>query len=230
MDDFQTPFLEVLMPSVTVADFDIQNSGVGVVNAFDKPFVIATTLGKISLGQNAGLCGGMTYATIDYYARDCAAPETLSDPLFDYLCERQTDSLDLPGGVFRYMSWQTMRNDSTMMFGKRIWEGISYLTLNSEWPKIRFLLDGGHVAPLGLIKSNSLNPKELSRHHQVLAYGYDLNPDIQILTIQVCDPNYPRDGSITLRLGIGNPDFYRPVVHSADLSNPIRGFFLSNYV
>src|SRR5262245_57090166 len=164
MDDFQTPFLEVLMPSVTVADFDIQNSGVGVVNAFDKPFVIATTLGKISLGQNAGLCGGMTYATIDYYARDCAAPETLSDPLFDYLCERQTDSLDLPGGVFRYMNWQTSGGDSRMMFGKRIREGISYSTLVGEWPKVQSLLDGGHLAPLGLIRTDSLNPKALSRN------------------------------------------------------------------
>jgi hypothetical protein len=221
---------EATMPTVAVSDFDVKKYGFGLENTFDKPFFIPTKLGKISMGQNAGLCGGMTFSTLDYYADGRPAPDTLSDDLFAYLCERQTDSLDLPGGVFRYMGWQTMGDTSTMMFGKRIREGISYLTLTSEWPKILMLLDGGHLAPLGLIKSNALNPKELSRHHQVLAYGYDLNPDTEILTIRICDPNYPRDPGITLRLGIGHPDFFRPVVHSVKEANPIRGFFLSNYV
>ena len=182
------------------------------------------------MGQNAGLCGGMTFASLDYFATNRTAPDALSDPLFDYLCERQTDSLDLPGGVFRYMSWQTAADNSRMMFGKRIREGISYSTLTSEWPKIQALLDGGHLAPLGLIKTDSINPKALSQNQQVLAYGYELNSEAQILTIQVCDPNCPRDPNITLRLGTGNPDFFRPVIHSADVSHPIRGFFLSNYV
>jgi len=218
------------MPSNEVSNFDVQKYGFGFANSFDKPFVIATKLGKISLGQNAGLCGGMTFASLDYFSFTRPAPDALSDALFDYLCQRQTDSLDLPSGVFRFMNWQTMGNDTTMMFGKRIREGISYQTLINEWPKIQLLLDGGHVAPLGLIKSSSLNPKDLSQNHQVLAYGYNLDPASQILTIQVCDPNYPRDPSITLRLGIANPDFFRPVIHSADLEHPIRGFFLSNYI
>src|SRR5262249_47373443 len=155
----------------------------GFVNSFDKPFVMNTKVGKISMGQIAGLCGGMTFATLDFYANNRSAPDALSDPLFDYLCERQMDSLDLPGGVFRYMAWQAMPDTSSMMFGKRVCEGISYSTLAGEWPKVRALLDGGHVAPLGLIKAHSYSPKDLSRNHQVLAYGYDLNDDTQILTI-----------------------------------------------
>ena len=181
------------------------------------------------MGQNAGLCGGMTFSSLDYYSSSRQAPDAYTDALFDYLCERQTDSLDLPGGVFRYMSWQTAADTSTMMFGRRIREGISYSTLASEWPKVRQLLDGGHVAPLGLIKTNSIKPQNLSLNHQVLAYGYTLDEDAQILTIRVCDPNFPRDASITLRMGTGNPDFYRPIIHSAN-ATPIRGFFLSNYV
>src|SRR5207248_1504810 len=119
-------------PSAQVTDFDVTRYGFGFVNSFDKPFFLSTKLGKLSLGQNAGLCGGMTFASLDYFAKSRAAPDALSDPLFDYLCERQTDSLDLPGGVFRYMSWQTMNDNSTMVFGKRVWEGISYLTLTYE--------------------------------------------------------------------------------------------------
>lgn len=218
------------MPSAIVSDFDVQKYGFGFTNSFDSPFVMKTKLGHISMGQNAGLCGGMTFASLDYYAFSQSAPDALSDPIFTYLCERQTDSLDLPGGVFLYMSWQTAADDSTMMFGRRIREGISYATLVTEWPKIRLLLDGGHVAPLGLIKTDSLSPKDLSLNHQVLAYGYELNEDAQILTLRVYDPNYPRDPDISLRLGTGNPDFFRPIIHSADAGHPIRGFFLSNYV
>src|SRR5262245_55971363 len=113
-----------MMPSALVSDFDILRSGFGFVNSFDKPFVLKTPVGKISLGANAGLCGGMTYASLDYHALGRQAPDELSDPLFDYLCERQTDSLDLPGGVFQYMSWQASASDSSMMFGRRIREGI----------------------------------------------------------------------------------------------------------
>ncbi len=218
------------MSSVTVVDFDIGKYGFGFTNAFDKPFVLRTRLGNISMGQNAGLCGGMTFGSLDYFSCSRTAPDKLTDALFDYLCDRQSDSLDLPTGVFRYMSWQTAANNSQMMFGKRIREGISYSTLTQEWPKIQSLLDGGHLAPLGLIKSDSINPKDMSQNHQVLAYGYTLNDDAQILTLQVCDPNYPRNPGITLRVGTANPDFYRPVLHSAEPDTPIRGFFLSNYV
>lgn len=216
------------MPSALVSAFDIARYGFGFTNQFSDPFVLKTPLGRVSLGQNAGLCGGMTFATLDYYSAGRAAPDALGN-LFEYLCERQQDSLDLPGGVYRYMNWQTAADNSQMMFGWRVREGISYATLTTEWPRVRALLDAGFLAPLGLIKTDSPNPKALSENHQVLAYGYDLSPEAELLKIRVCDPNYPRDGSITLRLGTGNPDFYRPILHSAE-SKPIRGFFLSSYV
>jgi hypothetical protein len=41
-------------------------------------------------------------------------------------------------------------------------EGIFYSTLVIEWPKVKQLLDGGHLAPLGLIKTDSLSFKDLS--------------------------------------------------------------------
>jgi hypothetical protein len=219
------------MSAIRVPDYELSQYSFGFVNSFDKPFSFQSSFGKISLGKNAGLCGGMTFASLDYYATGRSAPDELTDALYDYLCERQTDSLDLPEGVIRYLSWQASYGDSTMMFGKRILEGISYSTLTTEWPKIQALLDGGHLAPLALIKTDSSSPKELSKNHQVLAYGYIANEQTQILTLQVYDPNYPRDHNITLRMGMGNPDFFRPIFHSAEMSeSPIRGFFLSNYV
>src|SRR5689334_13690876 len=94
------------MASALVSAFDVTRYGLGFVNSFEKPFVLNTPLGDVSLGQNAGLCGGMTFASLDYYVAGRPAADELSDVLFAYLCHRQTDSLDLPGGVFRYMQWQ----------------------------------------------------------------------------------------------------------------------------
>src|ERR1041385_1339115 len=102
------------MASAIVSNFDIKRYGFGFMNSFDKPFVLSTKLGRLSMGENAGLCGGMTYGTLDYFSFGRDAPAAVSDELFDYLCERQTDSLDLPGGVFQYMSWQTAAGNSTM--------------------------------------------------------------------------------------------------------------------
>ena len=172
----------------------------------------------------------MTYASLDYYSFDRPAPDVLTDDIFDYLCSRQTDSLDLPGGVFRYLNWQSGGADSTTMFGRRISDGISYATLVHEWPKVRRLLDGGHLAPLALIRADSADPRKLTENHQVLAYGYELNEPAEILTLRVLDPNFPRDGNVTLRMGTGNPDFYRPIIHSGGSGNHARAFFLSNYV
>jgi hypothetical protein len=218
------------MPTTLVTDFDIAKFGFGFENNFDRPFKLRTPIGTLSFGSSIGLCGGMTFATLDYYAHSRPAPESISEELFDYLCARQTDSLDVPFGVMRYLSWQSAADNSTTMHGWRIRDGISHSTIAGEWPKIQALLDGGHLAPLGLVKSGSPSPKHLSKNHQVLAYGYDFNPDSQMLTIRVCDPNYLRDDGVTLRLGTGNPDVYRPVVHSREPDQPIRGFFLSHYV
>jgi len=66
------------------------------------------------------------------------------------------------------------------------------------------------------------------QNHQVLAYGHDLDTNVEMLTIRVCDPNFPRNPDIKIRLGTGNPAFFRPIIHNAN-QTPIRGFFLSNY-
>ncbi len=211
------------MLSTLISSFDVGQFGFGFTNQFDKPFVLDTLLGAISFGQNGGLCGGMVFASLDFFSIGRRAPDILTDSMFDYLCERQVDSLDLPRGLLRYMSWQTGPDSSTYFLN-----GTSYSTIVTEWPKIRALLDNGYVAPLGLIRSSSWDPGDLTRHHQVLAYGYEQHNDSELLVLRVCDPNYPRDHGVTLKMGIGRPDSYRPVMHNKD-STEIRGFFLSPY-
>jgi len=143
------------MPSALVPDFDISEFGFGFLNSFDKPFLLRTPLGRLAFEGNAGLCGGMTFGSLDYYSASRTAP----DELYQYLCDRQMDSLDLPGGVVKYLSWQTTSDTRTMMFGTRVFDGISYSTLTNEWPKIQNLLDSGHLAPLGLIKTDASSPE-----------------------------------------------------------------------
>ena len=62
------------MASAQVTNFDVARYGFGFPNAFDRPFVLNTRVGKISFGANAGLCGGMTFASLDYFSAGHPAP------------------------------------------------------------------------------------------------------------------------------------------------------------
>ena len=221
------------MRSAVVDDFDLATHGFAFGNWFPGRPALSVDLpiiGEVVLARaSGGLCGGMSYTSLDYYSFDMPSPrvETVSDPLYEHIRGRQLSSLDIPAGILRYYNWQTNRDDSLLLLRKRIIEGISYMTLKSEWPRIRRLLDGNRLAPLGLIKSDSLNPAELSENHQVLAYGYTLEGSD--LTLLVYDPNRPGDREVTLTTTIDRPDLFRWVTHNRKGEKPIRGFFLTGY-
>lgn len=82
-------------------------------------------------------------------------------------------------------------------------------------------LDNGKLSPLGLVRVKSLNPFEIRRNHQVLAYGYDLIENN--LSIHIYDPNFPNDDVVTLSLNIGKPESPTSVIHSKS-SEPIYSF------
>lgn len=50
--------------------------------------------------------------------------------------------------------------------------------------------------PLGLVRRTGVNPFRLTRNHQVLAYGYEL--DGERLVVRIYDPNWPDDDSVAL--------------------------------
>jgi hypothetical protein len=221
------------MSSALVADFDLTIHGFPFGNCFPgRPALVVDVplYGRVVLARaSGGLCGGMSFSAIDYYSFGMPAPQAsdVSDTLFEHLRIRQLSSIHIPTGILRYYQWQSRRNDSLLVRDRRLRGGISWLTLEREWPRLRQALDAGRLAPLGLIMAGSFNPVELVRNHQVLAYGYTLAGSD--LTLKVYDPNWPGDRDLTLTTTTDRPDLFRWVEHSVEGTRAIRGFFLTRY-
>jgi hypothetical protein len=57
---------------------------------------------------------------------------------------------------------------------------------------------------VGLIRHHGLNPMELDRDHQVLAYGYTVaDGPGGVITLRLYDPNWPDRDDVTVSLSPG---------------------------
>jgi len=189
--------------------------------------------GKVKIGDaSKGLCGGMVYAVRDFYEAGIPVPAGpqpgAGSPFYDYIVRRLFDSFDIPGGVVKYYTWMnTPEADQPLLARTR--HGIAWRTINEEWPQIRDDIDAGHPGPLGLVTVRSINPMDLGRCHQVLAYAYDL--EWPTLTIRVYDPNTdPADADdCSLTLDLSHPSEKTPITQNPGIPNPIRGYFRTRY-
>lgn len=125
-----------------------------------------------------GLCGGMTFASLDYWLKQWIVPRgngrndqpsratTQGTVLRDYIWTRLLNSIQDNGVTF--VSWVIMANAP---FGA----GLSWLKdqTSAEFQKIKNGIDSGTPVPIGLVgtTANPLND------HQVLCYGYQDNLD-----------------------------------------------------
>ncbi|WP_160723713.1 hypothetical protein [Bacillus sp. USDA818B3_A] len=220
----------------TLTEFLPSSSGFKFGNSFRQvPLKKVKVLGwQIPIGDASyGLCGGLIYAVMDYFEAKMPIPSNSTapsyGPLFEYIVNRQIDSFQLPLGLMKYMvlmnpflpDYETTANKKGAVPHGRAWRMI-----NEEWPVIKNELDNGKLSPLGLVRVKSLNPFEIKRNHQVLAYGYDLNE--HNLSINIYDPNFPNDDQLTLTINIGKTDSVTSVVHSKS-TEPIYSFFRTEY-
>jgi hypothetical protein len=222
-----------LMITKRVNGFKPSTSAFQFANAFDDGPVLTIRVppfGEIPVGNAAlGLCGGMVFAALDFLQQgrlppsDTVAPKP-GTPLYQFLCKRLLDSFNGARGIFKYLDWMRFPDESHL-FGSL--KSIAWHTVNDEWPNIRADLDQGQACPLGLVQVESVNPFDLGKNHQVLAYGYDLDESAGDLSVLVYDPNSPDDDGVTLTLNLANPQDPSRVVFSA---NPnARGFFRNIY-
>jgi hypothetical protein len=193
------------------------------------PGVISIPIGDAS----NGLCGGMVFASRDYFEagrpppEDAAAPS--QGPLYDYLVKRLFDSFNLPYGPARYLALM----HPSLSDGEPLWSrwgllphGRSWVMAHQECPKVRAEIDSGHPSPLGLVRIKSSNPFDLKHDHQVLAYAYELVGTA--LTLHLYDPNWPQRDDVTMSLDLADPT--RPIavdVHPPEW--PVFAFFRVSY-
>ena len=224
------------MPANAVPNFVASRDALQFVNSWpSQPDMVIDlpVAGKVKIGDASnGLCGGMVYVVADFY--EAKIPMTTDPlpaagtPLYRYIVARLFDSFDLPGGVVKYYTWMNLPDaDQSLLVLKR--QGIAWHTITEEWPLIKQDIDAGHPCPLGLVTVQSVNPQDLGKCHQALAYAYDLEGSS--LTIRLYDPNTDLSAadSCSLSLDISHPSAKTAITHNVGISDPIRGFFRTKY-
>lgn len=147
----------------------------------------------IGIGDaRSGLCGGMAHFVRDRFeagqpiVADREVPANGS-PLFQALVRRQVKSLEwlrTPFGFWWIGALGPQRTASR--------------TRESEWPKIRSTIAGGRLAMVGLVRHQGANPFNLTKSHQVLAYGHDI--DGETIRLRLYDPNWPDRDDVAIVL------------------------------
>ena len=140
-----------------------------------------------------GRCGGMVYAALDYYYSKTPRPTTTTLPtegstLSTFISARQEDSF-----VPNIDKWVEL---TVNPLGERTGEFFNWGLQGfggGRLQELRQSIDAGRPVPINLF-----HPSDMSKHHQVLAFGYDLRGytgDLKAgrekLQIFVYDPNYP---------------------------------------
>jgi|SRR4029453_958901 hypothetical protein len=170
---------------------------------------------------DAGMCGGMVYAVMDYHAFHLLPPEQKNAPnsqediLFQFIRDRLWDSFDVAGEGHRFLGYSSPHypnGDEGVIQAAGLTRGRSWITYREAWPQIQGDIDAGKLSPLGLIQTDSL---DIGKNHQVLAYAYKKTG--QDVTLFIYDPNEEQeiafqfnitatDGEVRItRIG-GNPN------------------------
>lgn len=221
--------------TVAVPGFLPSTSGFHFSNSTfsDRPVIVRPTpFGNLQLGDASnGLCGGMVFATRDYFETRTPIPPGTdtpdSGPLFDYIIQRLFDSFNIPDGVIKYMELMNPAlpdHETDFSRAGLAPRGRSWRMIVEEWPRIKADLDAGRTCPIGLVLLRSANFLDLGKNHQVLAYGYRIHNDD--LTLRIYDPNKPDNDGIVLTIALSNPEQSKKV-RCGNLD--VIAFFRANY-
>jgi hypothetical protein len=175
------------MPSTR---FDPHTHGFHFTNDF---VVSANRIGPLPDIKFGGLCGGMSYAALDYFYAHKSTPRDDFSPfvgstLEAYIFERQQQSIvKSPANLAR---WTEL---TVNPFGARNDEFYRW-AIGERFDELRARIDDGKPVPLGLKGGDNYGD------HQVVAIGYEMGryrgdkgahqEDIRIL---IYDPNYPNE-------------------------------------
>lgn len=180
---------------------------------------------------NAGLCGGMVYAVMDYYANHLlpptqnTSPSSPDDPLFQFIRDRLWDSFDVEGEGHRFLGYSSPHypnGDEGIFQAVGLTRGRSWITYREAFPQIQADIDAGMLSPIGLIQTDSL---DIGKNHQVLAYAYEKSG--QDVTLYIYDPNAGQSEE-TFRFNIAATDGEVHIERSFDNDKRIWCLFRIN--
>ncbi len=205
--------------SKVITSFTPVNHGFQFTNYFQYHFPIKYPLpfaGNLDLDRIVfGLCGGMCFAALDFYLAgktppDYSQPDEIDKNLFTYLCDRQLDSLKITV-LLKILDWMLAED-----------KDVAGRMLRYEIPKVRRSIDKGQPVVLCLIRVQGV--LNVTQNHQVLATGYEISADGQVMTLTVYDPNHPGEQP-TIAVRLDRDEF--KIVQST--GEALRGFFVVPY-
>jgi hypothetical protein len=153
-----------------------------------------------------GMCGGMVYAVMDYYAYHLLPPDQKNNPsfsediLFKFIRDRLWDSFDITGRGHRFLAYSSPHypngDEGVIQNFAGLARGRSWVTYREEWPLIQADIDAGKLSPVALIQTDNL---DIGSNHQILAYAYEQSG--QNVTLYIYDPNIdPKVGPLEVVL------------------------------
>ena len=180
---------------------------------------------------SAGLCGGMVLTVRDLFERGIVPPPDREpppngSPRFRALVRRQVQSLDRLRVPLRFYDAAAFRPDPPARWSRAVRRRpVRELALDAAWPRIRAEIDSGRLAVVGLLRRSAANPLSLRLNHQVLAWGYRVEPTL--IAFRVYDPNWPDrdDAEVGIDLGADG----RPVALGASTGEPLVGLLALPY-
>lgn len=200
---------------------------------------IPPRLGREYNITTSGRCGGMVFASLDFYhlatpvptlnSQDFAPERVPPDghPLADYIFARQLHSM--------LTTWRGVANGIRFLHLSGLTTPRLIQQSRTEEQKTRRALDRGEPVVLGLIQSTSRDVRAQGVNHQVICYGYRTNQAGQ-LEFSVYDPNEPYDDAVTepyqvvFRRTEGSEDsaFGYEIIRPGRIDR-WRGFFVQHY-
>jgi hypothetical protein len=196
---------------------------------------VPTPFGSIGIGNAAnGLCGGMVYAALDYWVAAQVPPRARpapGTPLFEFIVRRLIDSWHVPAGIAEYFQWMNLPDGdvSVGILGRQVvvQRGVSWKTIEQQWPLVKASIDAGIPAPLGVVTVKSANVADLGQNHQVGAYAYFVSG--AKVTVNVYDPNSGQNDGIWIQFDTSAPQQGTTFSSNINIDLPVRGFFLTAY-
>jgi hypothetical protein len=176
----------------------------------------------------------MVFAALDYWIAGRVPPPAQpgpGTPLYKFIVRRLVDSWHVPAGVLEYYQWMNLPDGDVIasVLGRSVvgQRGVSWRTIEQQWPLVKASLDEGVPAPLGVVTVKTANVAELGANHQVGAYAYSVSGTK--VTVAVYDPNTGQDDGVFIRFDTSAPQKATSFATNINIDRPVRGFFLTGY-